>query len=120
VLVVVAGVEIGAQQHDTAGLRGARRRAGLRESSVANAPLVSVYGVARHCSRSSCNEVSTITLTYQYSRALVWIDDLAYEQDPHAYDLCERHGQRMTVPTGWRLEDRRNRFRMVVPNRLAG
>ncbi|MHB1130356.1 MAG: DUF3499 family protein [Ilumatobacteraceae bacterium] len=114
------GVVIGAQQHDTAGSYRVRRRARFGESTVANALLVSVYGVARHCSRSTCNEVSTITLTYQYSRALVWIDDLAHERDPHAYDLCERHGQRMTVPTGWRLEDRRNRFRVVVPNRLAG
>jgi hypothetical protein len=24
------------------------------------------------------------------------------------------------VPTGWRLEDRRDRFTMVIPNRLAG
>jgi len=93
---------------------------GVGESTFAIALLVSVYGVARHCSRSTCTELSTITLTYQYSRALVWIDDLAHERDPHAYDLCERHGQRMTVPTGWRLEDRRNRFRVVVPNRLAG
>ena len=30
------------------------------------------------------------------------------------------HGERLTVPTGWRLEDRRNRFRVIVPNRLAG
>lgn len=96
------------------------RGVGLGESTVGNAPLVSVYGVARQCSRSTCSGVSTITLTYQYSRALVWIDDLAAERDPHSYDLCERHGQRMTVPTGWRLEDRRNRFRVVVPNRLAG
>lgn len=117
---MVVGAVIGAQQHDTAGSHRVRRRLGFGESTVANAPLVSVYGVARHCSRSTCSEVSTITLTYQYSRALVWIDDLAYERDPHAYDLCERHGQRMTVPTGWRLEDRRNRFRVVVPNRLAG
>jgi len=50
----------------------------------------------------------------------VWIDDLAEEPDPHAYDLCERHGRRVTPPSGWRLEDRRHRFRAVVPNRLAG
>jgi len=79
-----------------------------------------VYGVARHCSRTTCTDVATITLTYQYSRALVWVDDLAQERDPHAYDLCERHGHRTTVPSGWRLEDRRNRFMVVVPNRLAG
>jgi hypothetical protein len=48
------------------------------------------------------------------------MDDLVEEVDPHGYDLCDRHGERLTVPTGWRLEDRRNRFRVIVPNRLAG
>jgi len=76
--------------------------------------------VARKCSKTACKHESSLTLTYQYSRALVWIDDLAEERDPHAYDLCEQHGKRLTVPSGWRLEDRRNRFRMVIPNRLAG
>jgi len=85
-----------------------------------------------------------MTLTYQYSRSAAWIDNLVKERDPHAYDLCERHGQRLTVPSGWRLEDRRSRYQMtlldstqlnatgldarttplpshsILPNRLAG
>ena len=78
------------------------------------------YTVTRKCSRPVCKEDASMTLTYQYSRALVWIDDLAQESDPHAYDLCEQHGRRLTVPGGWRMEDRRDRFRLIVPNRLAG
>ena len=61
-----------------------------------------------------------MTLSYQYATATVWIDDLAELNDPHAYDLCERHGQRFSPPSGWRLEDRRNRFRVVLPSQLAG
>ena len=76
--------------------------------------------MARKCSRQLCRETPTITLTYQYGRAIVWIDDLAEDTDPHAYDLCERHGKRIPPPSGWRLEDRRNRFRVAVGNRLAG
>ena len=76
--------------------------------------------MARRCSRSTCNEVSSITLTYQYSRALIWVDDLTDDRDPHAYDLCERHGARISAPSGWRLEDRRSRFQVATPNRLAG
>ncbi len=76
--------------------------------------------MARRCSRSTCNEVATITLTYQYSRALIWVDDLTDDRDPHAYDLCERHGARISAPAGWRLEDRRSRFQVAAPNRLAG
>jgi len=78
------------------------------------------YTVTLKCSLPVCKEDASMTLTYQYSRALVWIDDLAQESDPHAYDLCEQHGRRLTVPGGWRMEDRRDRFRLIVPNRLAG
>jgi len=81
---------------------------------------ISVGRMSRRCSRCTCNAPAAITLTYHYARALVWIDDLTPERDPHAYDLCADHGQRISPPTGWRLEDRRNRFRFVVPNRLAG
>lgn len=48
-----------------------------------------------------------VTLTYEYGRAQVWLDDLAADRDPHSYDLCARHGQRLTVPRGWQLRDRR-------------
>ena len=61
-----------------------------------------------------------MTLTYQYNRSVAWIDHLQSERDPHAYDLCERHGKRTTVPSGWRLEDRRGVYHFIAPNRLAG
>ena len=48
-----------------------------------------------------------VTLTYQYSHAQVWLDDLAPERDPHAYDLCDRHADRLTAPQGWQVRDRR-------------
>lgn len=34
-----------------------------------------------------------------------------------AYDLCDSHAEAMTVPRGWRLEDRRDLepVRRVVP-----
>lgn len=53
------------------------------------------------------------TLAYQYGRSLVWLDDLFDERDPHAYDLCARHADRLSVPNGWRLEDRRARRVLV-------
>ena len=48
-----------------------------------------------------------MTLTYQYSLAQVWLDGLAAERDPHAYDLCRRHADRLTAPQGWHVRDRR-------------
>jgi Protein of unknown function (DUF3499) len=67
-----------------------------------------VAAVTRQCSRTGCAERATVTLSYQYGRAQVWLDPLAGERDPHAYDLCERHAGRLTVPQGWQLRDRRS------------
>ena len=47
------------------------------------------------------------TLTYQYARSVAWLDELSDVRDPHGYDLCERHAERLRVPHGWRLEERR-------------
>jgi len=66
-----------------------------------------VEQMQRQCSRTGCAEAATVTLTYQYGRAQVWLDDLTDEREPHGYDLCERHSARLSVPNGWRLEDRR-------------
>jgi len=38
---------------------------------------------------------------------MAWLDPLAPERDPHAYDLCERHAGRLAPPQGWQLRDRR-------------
>ena len=61
----------------------------------------------RLCSRTGCSERAEVTLTYHYGRSQVWLDDLSPERDPHAYDLCGRHAERLSVPSGWSLEDRR-------------
>lgn len=66
-----------------------------------------VEPVGRQCSRTGCAEPAVVTLSYDYARALVWIDELIGERDPHSYDLCDRHGSRVTVPQGWQLRDRR-------------
>lgn len=64
--------------------------------------------MARQCSRTGCSERAAVTLTYQYSHAQVWLDDLTAERDPHAYDLCDRHADRLTAPQGWQIRDRRH------------
>jgi Protein of unknown function (DUF3499) len=57
---------------------------------------------------------------YRYAQRVAWIDDLGRERDPHAYDLCERHAARMSVPAGWELDDRRAGAAERVSPRLAG
>ena len=78
--------------------------------------------MSRQCSRTGCAELATVTLSYQYARSIVWLDDLADERDPHRYDLCQRHSARLSVPNGWRLEDRRSSRQLVAAasSRLAG
>jgi hypothetical protein len=73
----------------------------------------------RQCSRPGCAEPASATLSYQYRDAVVWIGDLAPERNPHDYDLCPMHTDRLSVPRGWRLEDRRT-SRVVHFERLAG
>lgn len=63
--------------------------------------------MARQCTRTGCSETATVTLTYQYAQSQVWLDVLANERDPHAYDLCARHADRLTAPQGWQVRDRR-------------
>jgi hypothetical protein len=60
----------------------------------------------RQCSRPGCAEPATVTLTYQYANAVVWLEDLHTERNPHNYDLCQRHAANLSVPHGWQLEDR--------------
>lgn len=61
----------------------------------------------RQCSRTGCSERAEVTLTYDYARSHVWLDRLSDERDPHAYDMCARHAARLSVPSGWHLDDRR-------------
>ena len=63
--------------------------------------------VARQCTRTGCSEAAVVTLTYHYAHAQVWLDQLSLERDPHAYDLCDRHAERLTAPRGWQVRDRR-------------
>ena len=45
-----------------------------------------------------------MTLTYIYSESKAVLGPIATFSEPHAYDLCERHASRLTVPNGWSVE----------------
>ena len=59
--------------------------------------------VGRACSRASCRRMATMTLTYIYAESTAVVGPLATYSEPHAYDLCEIHAQRLTVPNGWEV-----------------
>lgn len=57
----------------------------------------------RTCSRVSCSSVASMTLTYIYAESTAVLGPLATFSEPHAYDLCDKHSTRLTVPNGWNV-----------------
>ena len=57
----------------------------------------------RLCSRPACRETARATLTYVYADSTAVLGPLATYPEPHCYDLCARHANRLTVPSGWSL-----------------
>jgi len=55
----------------------------------------------RNCSRPACRQVAVYTLTYVYRDSTAVLGPLAAYVEPHCYDLCARHADRLTVPRGW-------------------
>lgn len=43
------------------------------------------------------------TLTYVYSDQTAVLGPLATFAEPHAYDLCEEHSERLSAPRGWEV-----------------
>lgn len=43
------------------------------------------------------------TLTYVYADQTAVLGPLATYAEPHAYDLCELHAQKLSVPMGWEV-----------------
>jgi hypothetical protein len=44
-----------------------------------------------------------MTLTYVYAESTAVVGPLATFSEPHAYDLCALHGERLKVPHGWNV-----------------
>jgi len=57
--------------------------------------------VGRRCTRSGCSAHAAKTLTYIYSDSTAVLGPLSTFAEPHAYDLCAEHSDKLTVPQGW-------------------
>jgi len=44
-----------------------------------------------------------MTLTYVYADQTAVLGPLATYAEPHAYDLCETHSERLSAPRGWEV-----------------
>jgi hypothetical protein len=43
------------------------------------------------------------TLTYVYADSTAVLGPLATYAEPHCYDLCSMHSERLTAPRGWEI-----------------
>jgi hypothetical protein len=43
------------------------------------------------------------TLTYVYADSTAVLGPLATYAEPHCYDLCTEHAERLTAPRGWEI-----------------
>jgi hypothetical protein len=57
----------------------------------------------RQCSRTACDSGAVATLTYVYSDQTAVLGPLANHAEPHSYDLCADHAERLTAPRGWEV-----------------
>jgi hypothetical protein len=61
----------------------------------------SLVSTTRRCSRTACSAPASATLTYVYAESQALVGPLAFDVEPHQYDLCAEHAERLTVPRGW-------------------
>jgi len=57
----------------------------------------------RRCSKTACGRPAVATLTYVYSDSTAVVGPLATYAEPHSYDLCDAHADRLTAPLGWEV-----------------
>ena len=62
--------------------------------------VVSPAGVSpvRRCTRPACGRAAVATLTYVYADSTAVLGPLATYAEPHCYDLCSAHSERLTGP----------------------
>src|SRR5690606_23893932 len=71
-----------------------RRRTGASLRSVSP---------TRRCFRSACPRTAEATLTYVYADSTAVLGPLATYAEPHSYDLCAEHSERLVAPRGWEV-----------------
>jgi hypothetical protein len=69
------------------------------------------------CTR--CGSPASTHMTFSYTDAAVWLDDIIGPTEPYGYSLCANHADRMAPPQGWTLTDRRTTRRLFAPLSVA-
>lgn len=71
---------------------------------------------ARQCTRATCTSPAVATLTYVYADSTAVLGPLATHAEPHSYDLCMEHAERLTVPRGWDVVRLASHFELAPPS----
>lgn len=58
---------------------------------------------ARPCSKVACAAEAVATLTYVYADSMAVLGPLSRLAEPHSYDLCPKHAERLSAPQGWQV-----------------
>ena len=75
----------------------------MSPSYVGQAAIVWTAMSNRTCSRVACAKDAVATLTYVYADSMAVLGPLSVEHEPHSYDLCAVHAERLSAPQGWQI-----------------
>ncbi|HEX2051730.1 MAG TPA: DUF3499 family protein [Actinomycetota bacterium] len=68
------------------------------------------------CSKPGCGRAGAVVLAYDYAARRAMLFDPGDERPPpHLYALCGRCAERLSMPRGWTLDDRRDRPPLFAP-----
>ena len=72
--------------------------------------------MSRQCSKTGWSDPAVATLTYVYRDSTAVLGPLATYAEPHTYDLCGRHAERLTAPRGWEVLRLRSEYAPPAPS----
>ncbi|MDR3069783.1 MAG: DUF3499 domain-containing protein, partial [Propionibacteriaceae bacterium] len=55
------------------------------------------------CARTTCTAPAVATVSMEYGKSRLVIDELAAEPQPGTYDLCLEHARKLTAPQNWEV-----------------
>jgi hypothetical protein len=75
----------------------------MSQSYVGGVRVVWCAMLSRTCSKVACPRDAVATLTYDYADSMVVLGPLSVTPEPHTYDLCAIHAERLSAPQGWQI-----------------
>ena len=65
--------------------------------------------MSRRCERPGCRELAAVAYGFDSEQSVVWLESVAATrvEEVRSGMVCRRHGDSMSAPRGWTLDDRR-------------